>query len=165
MKNLSFKSSNVFCYSSFHSKENSFLRRSKSGFTNWEKPFINFRQKLIRPKKDQIPLTMTGLFQSFITSNFLRSSLTPSMTTCLRKSISFGQTHFSPCWQIVGFLGAYLTYILSALHHPSLFWSTPIYHQYRDHELIQLFVENIVHEGGEHQQGIKHNLNGITKNS
>jgi hypothetical protein len=42
-------------------------------------------------------------------------------------------------------------------------------HQYiiniDDHELIQLFVENKVHEGGERQQNIEHNLNGITKNS
>jgi hypothetical protein len=37
-----FKSSNAFYYSSFHSKDNSFLRRFESGFVNCEKPFIKF---------------------------------------------------------------------------------------------------------------------------
>jgi hypothetical protein len=35
--------SNVFYCSSFHLKDKSFLRRSKSGFISYKKPFINFR--------------------------------------------------------------------------------------------------------------------------
>ncbi len=88
-ESLFFKSSNTFYYSSFHSKDNSFLRRSKSGFNSCEKPFINFQQKLVRPMEDQIPLTMTGFFQSHMASNFLRSGLTPSCNKiCPKKSIS-----------------------------------------------------------------------------
>ncbi len=42
-ESLSFQSSNVFYCSSFHLKDKSFLRRSKSGFISYKKPFINFR--------------------------------------------------------------------------------------------------------------------------
>jgi hypothetical protein len=38
---LSFKSLNALWCSSFHLKDNSFLRRSKSGFANYEKPRKN----------------------------------------------------------------------------------------------------------------------------
>jgi hypothetical protein len=41
-ENLFFKSTNALYCSSFHLKDKFFLRRSKSGFTNCKKPFINF---------------------------------------------------------------------------------------------------------------------------
>jgi hypothetical protein len=37
-----FKSLNAFCYSSPHSKDNSFFKRSKGGFATYKNPLMNF---------------------------------------------------------------------------------------------------------------------------
>jgi len=127
---LSFKSSNVFGYSFSIWKITHFLRRFKNGFTSCEKSFINFQWKLIRPKKYQIPLTVTGLFQSLMASNLLVLGFTPSH---MLQEVHFllRKIHYSPCLQKVGFLKTYSKHILNVLHVIPLYLNTPIYHQYK----------------------------------
>jgi hypothetical protein len=42
-ENFLFKSSNAFYYSSLHSKDNSFFRRSKRGFATCKNPLMNIQ--------------------------------------------------------------------------------------------------------------------------
>ncbi len=116
----------------FPLKKNCFLRRSKSGFIICENIFMNFRQKLVRRKKDQIPLAMIGLFQSLMAYNFLRLGFTPPLDKiCPRKSISSQANSLLTllanslfCWNL-------LKNILNVLHVLQPSQNTPRYHQCR----------------------------------
>lgn len=76
----------------------------------------------------------------------------PLTNYALGSPFPFRKIHFSPYWQRVYFVKGYSKHLLNVSHALQRSWNTPKHHH--DHELIQLFMEDRVHEACECWWGI-----------